>query len=212
MNKSMKKFVFIALLTLTVFCSQSTWAILTSSYYDGWMPYDTDDGLATGWINFAVYDTEHLEYGSEHEENGIVKHDGWDQYIYAYQIIHDNASGIDVTGFSVLDIDGGLLADSLVNNTSSQDDENGGIAPLTSDTEGVWTWDLVGGNGYISAGEHSSLLVYTSDQSLTKGTFEIETSGMPVPIQTHAPEPTTIALLGLGSLMLTVRQRKRSRL
>ncbi len=210
MNKRMKKFGFIALLILTLFCSRSTWA-LTSSYYDGWMPYDNEEGLATGWINFAVYDTEHSEYGSEHEDNGIVKQEGWDQYIYAYQIIHDTTSGIDVTGFSVLDLEGNLLADSLINDTSAQDDGDGGKEPLTSDTDGVWTWDLVDGSGYISAGEHSWLLVYSSDQSLTKGTFEIETSGMSVPIQAHAPEPTSIALLGLGIVMLTSRHRKKSR-
>ncbi len=202
MDKRMKRFGFIALLILTVFCSQSAWAVLSSSYYDGRVYYnDTDEGIA-GWIDFAVYDTD---LGTEYQDNGIEM-PGEGRYIYAYQIFHHVSSESDVTEFSVLDIEGNLLGESI-NGTSAQDDGDGGIEPLLSDTEGVWKWSFEDGSGYISATEHSYLLVFSSDENLTKGTYEIKGSGIPVPV----PEPATIAILGLGTVMLTARHRRRSR-
>lgn len=203
MDKRMKRFVFLALLILTVFCSQSAWALLTSSYYDGRVFYnDTDEAIA-GWIDFAVYDTD---LGTEYQDNGIEM-PGEGRYIYAYQIFQHFSSESDLTEFSVLDMAGNLLSESLINGTSAQDDGDGGIEPLPSDTQGVWTWAFEDGSGYISASEHSYLLVFSSDENLTKGTYEIKGSGIPVPV----PEPTTIAILALGSVMLTMRNRKRSR-
>jgi hypothetical protein len=207
MEKRMKRFGFIALLILTVFCSRSTWA-LTSSYYDGRVYFNESqervgEGVA-GWIDFAVYDTE---FSTEHVDNGIVKQEGWDRYIYAYQIEQFDNSILDITEFSVLDKWGDPLDESLINNTGAQDDGDGGIEPLPSDTQGVWTWSFEDGSGYIAQGEHSWLLVFTSKENVDTGTFEIKSSGIPAPV----PEPTTIAILGLGSVMLTVRHRKKSR-
>jgi hypothetical protein len=210
MDKIMKKFGFTTLLILTLCCSQSTWAVLSSSYYDGRVYYnDTDEGIA-GWIDFAVFDTEHDQFSSEYQDNGIEM-PGEGRYIYAYQIFQHSSSDSDVTEFSILDMGGNLLGESLINGTSAQDDGDGGIEPLSSDTEGVWEWSFEGGSGYISADEQSYLLVFSSEQNLTKGTYEIKGAGLAIPDPVHAPEPTSIAILSLGIVMLTSRHRKKSR-
>ncbi len=204
MDKRMKRFGFIAFLILTVCCSQSTWA-LTSSYYDGSVFYNNPDDMLNVRIDFAVYDTE---LGTEYQDNGIEM-PGEGRYIYAYQIFQSPSSGSDVTEFSVMDMGGNLLGESLINGTSAQDDGDGGIEPLASDTQGLWTWAFVDGSGYIEAGEHSYLLVFSSEEDLTKGTYEIKGSGLAIPNPVHTPEPTTIAILALGSVMLTARRRRR---
>ena len=208
MDKKMKRFGFTALLILTLCCSRSTWAVLSSSYYDGRVYYNEQEEGIAGWIDFAVYDTHAVGTDIELQANKIDESlfPDQDQYIYAYQIFQYSNVALDVTEFSVLDSGRNLLDESLINNTSAQDDEAGGISPTISDIQGVWTWSL-DGSGYISAGEHSWLLVFSSDQNLTKGTYDIKGSGIPAPV----PEPTTIALLALGSLIFTSRHRRRSR-
>ena len=57
------------LVVVLLFCREAS-AVLVSSYHDGSAYYNVD-GLY-GRVDFAVYDTEHAEYGNEYELNGIL--------------------------------------------------------------------------------------------------------------------------------------------
>ena len=184
-----------------------------SSYYDGYVFYEEEVGpgvFLQGRIDFAVYDTEG-ENGNEFENAGFET-PGTGRYIYAYQIFndYDYFSEEAVAYFAILDIDGALIDEALVNGTSSQDDGEGGIAPAENSPR-AWTWkeESDGGYGYILAGEHSSFLVFSSDQDWTEGDYDIRGPGqdnLVVPL----PEPSTIAFLGIGGALTTCMRRRKS--
>ena len=207
MVKVMKKIGFVYLaVTMAVF-TQNASAVLTSSYYDGSVSYSTEDGLQ-GRIYFAVYDTQDAEHGNEYVANGLEK-PGEGQYIYAYQIFSSSFfSTGSVAEFGILDTAGEAVNTSLMNGTTAQDDKQGGIAPspLESVTQGVWQW-VDGAN--IRPGDHSWLLVFSSDQHWTSGTYAIK-AATNVSVPESAPEPATLMLLGLGGAGLLAR-RARSR-
>jgi hypothetical protein len=202
MNRRMKRVGFAVLMFFAMLTAPSAEA-LTSSYYDGSVFYNTEEGLA-GRIDFAVYDTENAVIGDEYMNDGIGI-PGQGRYIYAYQIFQSPFSGSDVSYFGILDASGNPIDESLINGTSAQDDGEGGIAPspIFSETEGTWVWTVE--NGYIAADEHSWLLVFSTDNNLTFGDYEIRGTGIPAPV----PEPATIAVFSLGSLFLTARRRAR---
>jgi hypothetical protein len=184
-------------------------AALASSYHDGAVIYDTDEGL-TGFIEFAVYDTEHEDplVRNEYLDNGLEK-PGDGQYIYAYQIFSlDFGRQEDIAHFAVLGVDGDPIDAAEINGTEAQDDDAGGIAPspMVSETQGVWKWTFEG--GYVSQGEHSSFLVFSSDQDWTAGTYEVKgPEEVPVPV----PEPGMLVLLGLGSFAIGTGRRMKCR-
>ncbi len=193
-----RKICFLALLLVTALFIQNVSAALTSSYYDGFVRYD-ENGLH-GRIDFAVYDTLHLEYGGEYLDNGI-EIPGTGQYIYAYQIFNDPLASVEVAHFAILDIYGAAIDEALMNATSAQNNGAGGIAPdpIVSVTQGVWKWTFDG--GYISEGEHSRFLVFSSEQDWVEGSYEIKGP-------TSIPEPGILTLLGIGSAMAFIRRRK----
>jgi len=201
-----RKIGFFSLLAAVILFAQDAAATLTSSYHDGYTIYN-EDGLYLR-IDFAVYDTLHPDYGDEYLDNGIEM-PGTGQYIYAYQIFSHPFIGDEaVAHFAILDIVGNPIDETLMNGTGAQDDGDGGIAPMpiVSETQGVWKWTFDG--GYISQGEHSYLLVFSSSQDWVKGSYEIEIpeeGDFPVPI----PEPAMITLLGIsGALAICARRRK----
>jgi hypothetical protein len=129
------------------------------------------------------------------------------QYIYAYQVFNHRDAAGDVGYFEILDSDGNSIDPSLMADTGSQDDEEGGIEPVDpSPSQGVWLFSEDAG-GIIIPLTHSYFLVLSSDSTPVAGSFEIKgPSGDPgVP---DVPEPTTIMLLGLGGTMLLTRRRK----
>lgn len=179
-----------------------------SSLYQGHQYYSEYAG-ELGWLNgrldFAVYDTQ--TYPDE-----FVGADGFDmpgtgRYVYAYQVFNDlYASDQPVAYFSVLNLDGSSIVGA--GGTGAQDDGHGGIAPIDSDTEAVWKWELSNG-GYIDRLEHSWFLAFSSDMNWVPGTYDIrapEESDIPGP--GDAPEPATVVLIGLGSLIFIRRPRK----
>lgn len=193
-------------LTLLV---QDAMAILPDSTYgidNGWQGYKfyKDNGYDL-LIPFNVYDTQCYpsEFIWDEKPAG-------DRYIYAYQIAsHKDNSTKDVAYFSILDIKGNPVIESLMHGTTALDDLASGIAPdpYPSEHQGVWEWSSEG--GYISAGQHSWFLIFSSEHEpvqaaayLSDGNIGVGILGIPAPI----PEPGTFLLLGLGALML---RRKR---
>jgi hypothetical protein len=163
------------------------------------------EGSLRGRIDFAVYDTEHPEYGNEYLDNGLeMPGDG--QYIYAYQIFNDYpVSEEAVAYFALLDINGDSID---IDSISSQEDPEVGIAPgeeYFDGGESKVVWEFNGSDGYIIVGEHSWFLVFSSNHDWVKGDYEIRgPAEVPVPM----PEPATIALLGLGSIPILMRRRR----
>ncbi|MHC4618168.1 MAG: PEP-CTERM sorting domain-containing protein [Planctomycetota bacterium] len=201
------KIRLLVLLLVTISFTQNAAAtlapMLQSSYYEGFVFYN--EGDLRGRIDFAVYDTTHPQYGSEYQGNGLVK-PGDGQYIYAYQIFNDyEDSGDAVAYFALLGINGAAID---IASIGSQEDPEAGIAPGSQYFDGAESsivWEFDGDNGYVAKGEHSWFLVFSSDHGPTKGDFDIKSGQLVVP----SPEPSTVALLGLGSALAFAR-RKRS--
>ena len=154
----------------------------------------------------------HPEYGDEYLDNGI-EIPGTGQYIYAYQIFSHPFIGDEVVAhFAILDIYGNPIDGTLMSSTGAQDNGEGGIAPMpiVSETQGVWKWTFEG--GYISQGEHSYLLVFSSSQDWVKGSYEIggpEEGDFPVPLP-ELPEPAMITLLAIGGVLMMCARRRKS--
>jgi hypothetical protein len=74
--------------------------------------------------------------------------------------------------------------------------------PNTNLDETRATWEFAG--GILVAGEYSWFLVFSSDHDWTQGKYQVQTGGgFPI---TSNPEPCTLALLGLGSVILFTKR------
>jgi len=206
----MNKTCFLVLLVFMTLFIQNAGAAPTlilpeSSYMDGaWQGYTIydKDGFNV-LVDFAVYDSGDLKLPGESAfVSGLGDMSG--QYIYAYQIFNHYLATEDVGYFGIRDIDGNSVDPSLMADTGSQDDGEGGIEPVDlSSWQGVWLFSQ-NAAGLIIAGTHSYFLVLSSDSTPVAGSCEIGHEG-PFPV---VPEPTTITLLGLGGTMLLTRRRK----
>jgi hypothetical protein len=201
----MRRICFFGFLAVAALFTQSADATLVSSYHDGFVYYN-ESGLY-GRIDFAVYDTLDPVHGDEYLANGIEA-PGDEQYIYAYQIFNRPSASGDIAYFAILDIDDNPIDEALMNGSCAQDDGAGGIAPapIVCDTQGVWKWTFDG--GYISMGEHSWLLVFSSTHGPTEGSYEIK--GPPIIVVSEMPEPAMIVLLGIGGLIFVRHRTKKS--
>jgi len=198
------------LLVITLFVQNAGAAILPySSHYQG-RSYYPEGGANTGHIDFAVYDTLGV-HGNEWTGAGFDA-PGADQYIYAYQIFnyvgaaieHFTISGID-PGHELIGIDTMNSRDPWVNYLLI----TAGVAPTnewpnTNLDETEAKWEFAGGG--IAAGEYSWFLVFSSDNDWVPGEYEVQPAGG-FPVQGN-PEPCTLALLGIGSVILFTRRRK----
>lgn len=209
----MKEIRLLSLLLVATLFIQNADATVTeilphSSYYEGRSYYhvSTTTGGLAGRIDFAVYDTG--TYPDEFVGAGGFEAPGQGQYIYAYQIFPDDISTDPFYYFAVLGI--GDQAIDEEDGIGSQDDGQGGIEPdnavfnpSVNPSIAFWEFD----QDLLVGDEHSYFLVFTSDHSWVEGSYEIEPSEGPEPPVPN-PEPTTIALLGLGSAMLLSKRRK----
>lgn len=203
---------FVSLVLIAAMSVQKAHAILpysTYGYDNGWqgsIAYN-EDGLDL-IINFNVYDPWTYDDFTWEGEAPLLD----DRYIYAYQIF-STMSTEDIDYFSVLDIDGSLIPDSVINSTTTQPDELGlGISPdpCTSVVQGAWEWAQ---DNLLVAGGFSTWLIFSSPNPPTPGTFEVkiaeeEEEPFPVP---EVPEPTMVALLGAGAAMILRKGRRPDR-
>jgi len=220
----LRKFLFsVAVVSVVILFSSAAFATLerilpSSSYYDGSTFYDEDlgeYGRLSGRIDFAVYDTD--TYANEFIGNDGFEAPGERQYIYAYQIFNDyQTSEAAVNYFAIFGIDGQLLSESSITglgyqNDSSDDPTEEGVEPSYSgfdniESKVIWRFE----DGYLEAGDHSWLLVFSSDQGWVEGDYEIGgvENPFPTPPGGENPEPTTLFLLTAGGGLLLTKRRK----
>lgn len=203
-----KKIIFFTLLAvLTLVTAQSALALLSN----GSVEYH-EDGL-NGTIEYAVYESR-TEYEDAWSGLGLSA-PGDGQYVYAYKIINlfeDLVSG-DVAHFALF----GLTEDNTSGLGCADDNDPDAVEPSnyyldSEQSKGVWKWSNGEGEpGYIQTGEHSWLLVFSSDYGPVKGDFEIKGPDQPDgPDIPDVPEPGTVALLGAGGAIF-LRRRKQTK-
>lgn len=210
------RFFCLFFVAATLFAQSAGAATMTilpgSSHYQGRSYFRTltADGILSGRIEYAVYDTE----GGNELENAGFTTLGSGQYTYVYQIFNDgDDTATALEYFSILGIAEGAIYD-LVTDIGSVDDDSGGIDSTTyyfgphdhatgPDTA-IWEFD----GDIIEESEQSFFLVISSDYDFTIGSYRVIKSTSPdAPIPN--PEPSTIALLGIGSVITLLRRRRR---
>lgn len=208
-----RKIGFFSLLVVATLFIQDAAATLIlphSTYGDlnGWQGsriYE-DNGFNV-LVDFTVYDTE--TYQNEFIGTDGFVNPGEGRYIYTYQIFNHPAADEDIAYFGIFGIDGATIDEATIDGLSSQDDGAGGVPTYDEYFDDdlarvVWEFDW----GILIPGKHSYFLVFSSDYEPTVGDFEIrgfeEEGEFPVPV----PEPATPILLGLGSALIFMRQRK----
>ncbi len=205
-----KKFGLLALLLVATLLAQSSSAtLLPNSYYafsegnwEGTQYFDVEAGDIHGYVNYSVYDRDNLQWDGENYLGSVVDDAGMvGQYIYAYQVYNDTLSSLgDITHFQVLNEDGTALYGSSINDITGIDDTpNSGVEPTAYLPTGIWKFV---DPATIAAGEHSWFLVFTSNSAPVAGSYTVTPLG-----QIPAPEPGTIALLGLGGAVILRRKK-----
>jgi len=219
MKKEIKKISFFCLLVAATLFVQSagagTMTILPgSSHYQGrsYFRTFTADGILSGRVEYAVYDSQG---GNEFAQAYTVPGSG--RYTYAYKIFNDGDDTVSALEyFTVLGIGEGAIYD-LITDISSVDD-SGGIGSTamyfgvhdanTGPDNAVWEFE----GDILETNARSFFLVISSNYNYGTGTYSVIKSSSPdapLPNGSHAPEPSTIALLGIGGMMTLLRRRRR---
>lgn len=197
--KVMKTIIFFSVLVHAILPVQDAAALYNSSLdeWEGNRTY-TQDGFNLV-LEWAVYTMAENPWRT-------IAFPAGDQYIYAYQLINKTPSE-DIGLFSVLDIGGNPLAQSLMHETQAMSVPQGVMPnPNPSAVQGEWVW---ASGAYVSAGRYSAFLIFSSPNAPTKGSFKIEGPQEEPPVPA-VPEPGTIALLGVASgIFITNRRKKR---
>jgi len=211
----MKKIYFLSILIAAIFFAQNASAVSlpSSSYLNGaWEGYSTyNEPGFLAYVQYAVYDSQG---GNEISSIDGYTKPGQGRFIYVYEIFqnNDSAGGYnDIASFGIQDIGGKAISESLMGGSTALNDGGaGGIAPtpIASEKQGIWIWQKSGA-GYISTGEHSWFLMFSSNSAPVAGKYQIKAPENVTPTPgPEAPEPVTAALLGLGSIVLFIRRRK----
>jgi hypothetical protein len=160
-------------------------------------------------VAYAVYDAAVF---SAH--NGFDPSNGQNKYIYAYQIFNSVGSNTNIKLFSIDILDG--VAINNITYSQTPGISSGVIPHLTKELHGSVTWKF--NNNPITPGEHSAVVLFTTNFSPAAGGAISHAgnidgfSGLSVatPSLTTVPEPATLVILGLGSLILYKRRPKAS--
>ena len=171
---------------------------------------DVDGGSLAVSIDFAVFDTV-ANPDAWGGENGFDI-PGGGQYVYAYQIFNEEGLSSEALGsFSLLKQTGEALDEAPIMGTGWENDMTGeDIAPEDIPTASSWAF-----NGFFIPGKYSSFLVISSDQSWVEGDYNLDAYEEPVfsvPDNVGefvvSPEPATVTLLGIGSLLILKNKKK----
>lgn len=181
--------------------------VVLADTYSGSVNYDVDwsDDQMTGSIDFWVYD-DRDQFETDWSFAGLSA-PGDGAYVYAYSVVQSNISGSPLSYFAILGLD-----EQNTSGFGALDAGGGGIQPsgygFTED-DGYWDWSSPD-YGFIQLDELSWLLVFSSGEDWVPGDYEIRGTedDFPVPGDGEVPEPTVIALLGVGGAYLLRRKRK----
>lgn len=196
---------------------QDAVALPSSSYVDGdgksWQGYKgyTQDGYDVE-LEWVVYDIAANPWA------GSVNFSAGDQYVYAYQLFSNTDSTTKIGSFSVLDIGGNPITQTLMHDTQAVANGQGIMPdPNPSALQGEWKW--MPGIGFITAGQYSAYLIFGSASAPTAGSFTVKVPGESAPgipgegggtgKTSNIPEPGALALLGIASAMLAARRGKK---
>lgn len=221
---SLKRPIIFSLLLLIVIPAQNTIALTylpDSSHYSG----KQYQGVPGDWLRleFAVYDNKGQELIDADYELPWAEEDTG-EFVYAYQVINDVTSadyaleffsifGIGKNAIASADDIGSVGADpgqlSLPDRGQEPVFEQLALDEEEDDDGRYFSsahWEFA--TDVLSNGEHSYFLFITSDHDYKAGTFDFQASqGGSVVIPN--PEPCTLVLFGLGSVLLLKRQRKK---
>jgi hypothetical protein len=215
-------------LLFAVLLTETSSALLvgTSSHYDGYTMFDgtlSNGSYAKVMIEFAVYDNRAgqsggSEFESVFSDRGITPPDAeeFGNYIYVYKIFNHYSSESIISYFGLLDVD---EQSNGITDLGAYDDDTGGAQPSDHYFSGgdcVWEWSGFGEEGdtslrFIDLGDYSWLLVFSSANDWVKGEYELrgeKQSDTPKPGDGEVPEPTVVALLGVGGACLLRRRRR----
>ena len=217
MKNQIRKISFFIVLAAAIMFVQTAVATTTtilppSSHYSGRSYFRTltSDGILSGRVEYAVYDTM-----GGNEFTGFT---GSGQYTYVYQIFNDGDDTVSpLEYFAIFGIGEGAIFD-MATDIDSIDDSSGGINSSamyfgvhdanTGPDNAIWEFEA-DNNLVIDA--HSFFLVISSNYDYTTGTYSVSKSTspyVPLPGDAHTPEPGTLALLGLGSMVTLLRRRR----
>lgn len=216
MKKLMNKITFVSLLAVASLSVQTaiatTLSILPeSSHYQGRSYYRqyTQNGPVSGHIDFAVYDTAN---GDEFASAGFTA-PGSGQFTYVYQIFNDEGDIYAALEYFAISGIGEGAIDDIATDIGSVDDASDGVDstayyfgphdPVTGPDKAVWEFE----GGILAPGNHSYFLVLSSDNDYTIGSYTITTDTLPE-TSIPNPEPSTIALLGVGAAVTLLKRRK----
>ena len=201
----------LSVLIITAMLAQDAVALPASSYVDGngksWQGYKTytQDGYDVV-LEWAVYNIAANPWA------GSVDFSAGDQYVYAYQLFSNTTSTSNVGSFSVLDIGGNPISQALMHETQAVANGQGVMPdPNPSAVQGEWKW--MPGVGFITAGEYSAYLIFSSVYAPTAGSFAVKApeegdAGVPNEVG-EVPEPGILTLFGIASAMFAAKRRKK---
>ncbi len=195
--KKVKGFlVFLILLILVIQSSSAAMIKDGTTYFNE----EWQGKTYTGEINWAVYDDP---TGFSYELPG----DG--AYVYIYEVTNYDTSDGQIAHFGILGLD-----ENNVSGIGSTDDGYSGAQnhdEYLDDTDGaVWKWSDDETFRYVELDDHSWWLILTSDYGPVVRDYEIRGINESVPLEgPDVPEPTMMAIFGLGSYFVIRRNRNR---
>ena len=135
------------------------------------------------------------------------------EYVYAYQAFNQAVSTVGLTSLSVgLETDSGAhgIGDDV---SAGQPGVAGGISPdiaVIGSSSARWGFGWIGGSE-VSAGQLSTVLIFSSPNGPTWDTATMLDGGVPTPVgllPSPVPEPATMLLLAVGAAGLAIRKRR----